>query len=99
MYRKAYYASALSKPKGSNSVKLPLQHNRQFRSVEGIAPAVSFAELGERDQLRGWHLSPRSASTSSARRKGAQLRHPKEIKLFGSIKKSMTFMVKIPFSS
>ena len=60
MYRKGYYASALSKPKGSNSVKLPLQHNRQFRSVEGIAPAVSFAEPRERDQLREQHLSPRS---------------------------------------
>jgi len=60
MYRKGYCASALSKPKGSNSVKLPLQRNRQFSPVERLAPAVSFAELGERDQLRGLHLSPRS---------------------------------------
>ncbi len=60
MYRKGYCASALSKPKGSNSVKLPLQRNRQFSPVERLAPAVSFAEPRERDQLRGWHLSPRS---------------------------------------
>lgn len=53
MYRKGYYASALSKPKGNNSVKLPLQHNRQFSPIEEIAPTLSFAELGERDQLRG----------------------------------------------
>ena len=91
MYRKGYYASALPEPKGSNSVKLPLQRNRQFSPVERLAPAVPFAELGERDQLRGQHLSPRS--------KGSQLSQPKERRLFGSIKKSMTFMVKIPFSS